>query len=1820
MCQATKTLGSGSQNQPNGDRDVSNPVGECPIKDLASIMVEVYEANSATILRESDVNVTLGGPSAGQVLAYSTATTYVTKLTPGTDYKVRVAPVSGGRLEGAEIKGDLSGDKSLALGKGETRRVVFRLFPPATRLVVKVVDKDTGAAIPDTRFKFVARNTEGKEYADYTDIGGSKSIVVTPGAYDRVSVELTDADQKARFQIAELGKATVAAGKTEVATVKVAVKELKLISVDPYFAPGAEELEIKYEIGNLKDDSVLLQVFDRENAKILERPLTDFEKSDGAGHIIKWGKQDTDKVNCPGHALHDRFINPLFGPYRVVLFHSNELRSPKQTEPKPDRARFHVHCRATLDRLPWDVLYKAVSGRPNTDDPGAGVEPARTMWFQYKLNELGYWAGPIDGNAASEDLKRAVRRFRMAHPALCGWAGGAFYKPTSTDPLAYEMKPDDAMSQWSTGCDQTLANALAAAAPDGVKRDIFSDPAVFSNQDVGSKLFIDSHRAFIGEKSEFSRGDSGTSMSTKFRVEREWFSQPHVPLIAKVEVQTKGGQWVGAEGVKVEWSWADESQPGEEQPLVNAGLIPNIPPPTAAEPSYAGVFIARTIRDLNNDPCFGNNAVAAAGGVLGADHAVNAQSAFNGCAGFDPLQPLSTGVATVTTNKHKSAGVSGASVVYLRTSTLGGDRYRLQARCAWTPGTVLKTGPLIVWRRLRVAAFVTWPERVGFNLAAQMTTVAAEFARCHVLLDHHGLDTRKFHGADLLTKTDYDTIIDRTALSTTRKAYYKGEPRSRDAILPGEADFHPAAETTDALINAMIRADYLGRVAAAGVAPTATQLLDFKIAMRLATDWAASTTPIVRRAGEHWQTQLGQALEVDSGAAGWGAWKWKAGLAPNSVALAGFVDATPLNLQTLQDLYVPVTVCDELNTYNSDTTGAAKPDFVLKLKKFLNEGQSTETPPYPYKQMDTKPPFGRRQGDPWPPVGNFTPYAEYGFFKTISDRKTPGLWLEFNDELYTMRYPQVLDNKGAWVFNAADRLAPCGTRKQLLGVAAYQVMMSSKMLIAERVDERARAKLITLNKATDGLIIFDFTTNKPATLSGQPYLIPGAAFGGLNGVTMVDQGLVANFDALTAHEAGHCLFLQHAKNAPSTLLEDHDGQDDNCMMSYPTPLQRAAFDRAKVTDMIPRSFAGAVVSPEPHYCIDVFKPHFCGKCNLKLRGWNIRALGMPARANDPPPPGPPVHAVSIRCIAGTTRDDAASAASLDRVRVSCYHSTKCGASLAALEAFPHESKHHAAAATDTAAFRIEVVDPNVAGAGVDPIYVTLEALMPSYSGGQPTEWSPFDGEERKRRALIGVECHRVPAVANAYRSRYLRLVTDEADVAALNTGPYAKQGLLVTDLADGLNSEADDVEILDQRIQVTYDPTPPVAGPPGHDFPNLSKNRLQIDFEVGPPKNERRRIRLHFHLVGFTQPLEAPVLKNVRKRTRKWVRRVFASAGMSPKILGHDFGPWPRKNVLTIQSLIDKTGVRTSVARASGTTNAAAPSKLTLTLKAGADSPTWSIPLTAGWAPTDLGRAIAGTLDQGFTAVSHSVPPETDQYGHPASCDVVFTRGGADVEVVSVDTDDSALARDKAAFIIPTVSSDSRTLSEDDTYHGGTPTQRQILRSAASADDRVDVFVVPKWGLAGRAYPDYADDITLPALQRHVPTATQDVLDTHLPAGALRRAVILAYEHTSCGVMNDTDMSPFTFAHELVHVLGDVGHINLVNTNDANASVDVMYGTWPKTNSVDAQKRILSAPLKVSLVNLLDNVLGGTHPPNIDNVDMRDFIHTRGGGHVTEPW
>lgn len=509
----------------------------------------------------------------------------------------------------------------------------------------------------------------------------------------------------------------------------------------------------------------------------------------------------------------------------------------------------------------------------------------------------------------------------------------------------------------------------------------------------------------------------------------------------------------------------------------------------------------------------------------------------------------------------------------------------------------------------------------------------------------------------------------------------------------------------------------------------------------------------------------------------------------------------------------------------------------------------------------------------------------------------------------------------------------------------------------------------------------------------------------------------------------------------------------------------------------------------------------------------------------------------IRFVHGSKRLPYKQDPTVEWLDVSNYVTNKAGADMSA--AFPNAFGFVQAGHDDPDTFKIEVV---ASGAGASP-RVLLEALRPVYAkDGKVEKHELFPaGAERDARKL-DVELKRAGSNKTAYRSRYLRVVTDEVDKATAGD-----QGLLVTDLADGANGDPDRVEILDQRVRASM----PV---PGCKAPAAERCTLRAEAPIAQAK---RRIRLCVHVFRKTPggaAVDGLTEKMVRRRVFKWFRRAYAQAGLAPRLVapGVEFIDPPAANMIVIGQ---DNGLS-----AAGVDGAGKPSTLTFRLgkppKGPLDplrrlaDPTVKVTLTAGLSPSAVGAAIVGALPKGYKGV---VATNARGFNAPdASCDVLVTKDdGARVMIRGEGTTDTRLTVEVARV-------DLANVNEADAAGHMLPSTvdfRRVIRSADGSDDRLDYFVIERFtnpGLRGRAF-----------------VAATDVGALFRPPAPLRWAVIMACISNSGKVMDGGDTLPFTFPHEAGHVLNDAFH-----TAGANASTEMMRSGTSPANAVDGSKRI----------------------------------------------
>jgi hypothetical protein len=170
------------------------------------------------------------------------------------------------------------------------------------------------------------------------------------------------------------------------------------------------------------------------------------------------------------------------------------------------------------------------------------------------------------------------------------------------------------------------------------------------------------------------------------------------------------------------------------------------------------------------------------------------------------------------------------------------------------------------------------------------------------------------------------------------------------------------------------------------------------------------------------------------------------------------------------------------------------------------------------------------------------------------------------------------------------------TYGQRIGNTAASIWDDINEAIVERLSDQLRPR------HPQGLLVLDFKAICPTqwrNVSGTNTDVPASrsAWADRNGVTMIEVDINMNQDTLMAHEIGHNFYLSHWEVPAGDHFrrpDDHDRNDHNCMMSY-------AWNLTGRTDNVNNNG-------------QLFDGRFCGKCNLKLRGWNIGESGLPAQS------------------------------------------------------------------------------------------------------------------------------------------------------------------------------------------------------------------------------------------------------------------------------------------------------------------------------------------------------------------------------------------------------------------------------------------------------------------------------------------------------------------------------------------------------------------------------------------------------------------------------
>jgi hypothetical protein len=531
---------------------------------------------------------------------------------------------------------------------------------------------------------------------------------------------------------------------------------IKISKSDSLFAPGAETLSFVYAISGLRNEKVSLEVTSPHYADgpIYSECLGRREKESGS-HEYHW----RGKANCTAGELKDeRMISPLYSPYTLRLFSDNGVEAAFE----------------------FQVLYHSieVGMGPWTPDDLVPTADQQDAWVQYRLNELGYYGGPVDKDC-DDYLKKAVVRYKANHPDL--------YQADFAD--------------YDASIDQALKDALAAG---GAARAIVDKKAVGDQQ--AKNVAVPVEAVYFATDDEAPERDV-----EKFELHAERVNRPLIPLEAQVFLEGKDGKKREAGGaagpLRINWSMTDSYS------KTLAGLWES----TAGSPSKTKKYI-RHVLSLH-DEGDGNNCYADYGGLRD-DGEDDWQSAFlvgDAYLPYDVEKDDDKKVVHCTAHdmpkKHQSR--LGKAGVYFRPSFIAGDSYFVEAAVDFIgleneeelvenhkpKELIAHSCEFVVQRQAKVAVIVEWPGREALGLEPiNWKALGDEFLKSGIDLDCRSI--KRVQISDVITEDDYKDLVSSLTDHTEKDEISLSAEQMYGVALPeqGSADGAEYQANLDALV------------------------------------------------------------------------------------------------------------------------------------------------------------------------------------------------------------------------------------------------------------------------------------------------------------------------------------------------------------------------------------------------------------------------------------------------------------------------------------------------------------------------------------------------------------------------------------------------------------------------------------------------------------------------------------------------------------------------------------------------------------------------------------------------------------------------------------------------------------------------------------------------------------------------------------------------------------------------------------------------------------------------------------------------------------
>jgi hypothetical protein len=474
---------------------------------------------------------------------------------------------------------------------------------------------------------------------------------------------------------------------------------LALICVDDHFAPNVETLNASYTTLHLAADTVTVTITGTNyGGNVVFQ--ANVPSGDGV-HALGWRGQ----VNQG--ALNGGYVTPLHSPYTITV--------AAATANITQSVQFKVFYREiTLALGTW------------TADGNPPVEATHQQaWVQYKLNELGYFGGPVSDNiAADSTAHRAMIRYARAHPGL-----------DHLDPLARQSENyhnSVAFRGFLRANAHPRTTLQGGALPDaGLK----------------TRVYID-HPYYYYDLNAFGVANGNVLLDRKYLDPFELPVEATITLMSQNDANGTGAGVVSPQAVgevKVQWV-------ASEQPENVSGMLPNstLTRPTRARKYLNAALTATAEGGTNRDNC-----PAALGGSRQDGGNANRAHFYIG-GDLPPYTSTNTNDDVFTTTYQGAvAGKCGKAGIIFRGSYIAGDNFSLRAQISFDslPNqaalkaahvTVFQaasfddlllhqTGQMEVWRRHNVAAVINWPAPAVGPIAWADVAAEYEYAYCELV-------------------------------------------------------------------------------------------------------------------------------------------------------------------------------------------------------------------------------------------------------------------------------------------------------------------------------------------------------------------------------------------------------------------------------------------------------------------------------------------------------------------------------------------------------------------------------------------------------------------------------------------------------------------------------------------------------------------------------------------------------------------------------------------------------------------------------------------------------------------------------------------------------------------------------------------------------------------------------------------------------------------------------------------------------------------------------------------------------------------------------